>query len=201
MSLTVVTARKVKRSFAEMVEAWMPATLAEVCRVELGEYDPEVYKAPVGYANLPDQDAMMMNDDQFPMVAVTSPGLAEVFRDEDGAYSAKWLLNLFVLVRDESFEKVSDSVALYTAALRMTACQHRVSISGAKKAVLRQEQYDVIDTSGNRTLGGGRVEVTVEVQGIMDDTTPASTPPEAPDFEWPDDETAETVNVAVDSLD
>lgn len=178
----------------------MPATLAEVCRVE--GHDPTRFPKPLTYAELPDEEPLREGRfDQLPALAIIVQGLTGApQRDSDGEHLAPFLVRVAYVARGEDWEDTADTGGVYAVAIRLALCQHRPEIPGARKPAWRNERYDVAEIGQARTLALGWVEAELWVSGVLDDDAGPAVPPEDP-YDFEDEPTVETVGVTVEELD
>lgn len=197
----VVSARALRIGVQALLEKWTPAVLAELVRRETGAaYGPKAWPAPRTYRRLPvdDDEAFALAGDQFPMVAVTSPGLSDdAERDGDGRHQAIWWIHAIVLVRGQTWDDTADRVGLYTASLRAAAVRERVPVDGAGRLRWARERYDAVGARDGRTLGAGVVTFRLPVGDVLDDDSGPLEPPAGPEFAWPDDPISDSASVDV----
>lgn len=192
------SAHTVREGLKTHLQAWLPSTLATACR--LHGLEPDALPLPKTWKVLATRDAMVA--DQLPALFVTSPGAApDAEQDGDGDVGATWRLQTFIIVREQDFETVARDVAIYALAVRLAAVQHPTLGGIAIGVDWAGETYDVIDPTAGRTLGGGRVDLDVQVETAHNVLDGPAIPPADPYAVPPDDPTVATADVVDDHLD
>lgn len=181
----MVSATELRRELLATMQKWFPPVLAQLSRQEGQGID--YLPPPQTYRRLPDFTAL--TDDQSPMCIVTSPGtVTEPHRDEGGQWMAQWRLNVFVVVRDESYEAVADKLGLYLVAAQIIGLQHGLSEMWHQPFRLAQTTLNELDTSDARTIGAGMVSFIVPIADMVSDIAGPIDLEEvgpAPEFEVP----------------
>jgi hypothetical protein len=188
-----------------MLKRWMPAVCGQLS-IQAGHREVDSrgrawLRPPRTYKMLPNFDAL--NEDQSPMVVVTSAGtVGDAQRDAYGHWSAIWNINVFIVVRAQSYEETADKLAWYLTAARIITLQH--GIEGFWHEPLRYEGEELanLDSTDARTIGAGQVSFTLRMDDIVSDQPQVESPPtNAPFYEIPPPPRITTTLVDVEKED
>ena len=154
-----VTATDVRTALMETLKDYLPAALVALA-AEKG-LAVGALPQPRSWVRLP--DFTKLADHQSPTVVVTSPGLeGEPKGEYDGAYTARWRVRAFVVIRGRSYDEVADRVGHYTAAIRNAVLAHaRLDGAMAEWTTWVDETYAELAVDNARTIGAGSVGFVV----------------------------------------
>lgn len=197
----IVTVGAVRRAVETTLQEWLPSVLAAAARAEGRDPDdPEQHQPIRSWRRLP--DIRTAHDDQLPSVSVASGGLAEEAEDQgDGTYRAVWGIVVSVHVRGNDHEDTADRVGYYAAAIRTALAQHGDLGGVAASTVWLAEDYALSEPNATRNLGGGFVEFTVAIEGVLDIYAGPAEPPLDPSTPNPDLPEVEDTTVIEHHLD
>lgn len=146
--------------------------------------------------------------DQLPACIVMSPGIDGEPVKESGTYTAWWSLAVAVVVSAKDKKATRELVELYTAAVRACLLQHpslpafdpedqKMKTGPCAGIEWVDESYDDADESGSRTLGAGRIIVSVKVEDVLNVYAGLSNPTHNPESPLPDPVTITEAHVDV----
>lgn len=171
--MTLVTGDQVKWAALATLQEHLPTHLASTLPL-VNAYLPEAQQLAAPAAPNPWvrnwqrlADFRALDAAQSPSVVVTTAGITEEpERDDEGNYQAKWLVMAYAVVREQSFERTSAMVGLYTAAIRECLAVHPLQGLVSKRRWVA-ELYNELDADDSRTIGGGRVDFEVTVGDVL----------------------------------
>lgn len=160
----IVTGADVEAAALATLQLWMTTYLAEIER-QTGR-SPHALP-PIRSWEIID-DLARWPEDQVPAIVLASPGLAgEPQKGGDGTYQATWHLIVAVIASGRDRGSSRSLAQAYGAAVRTLLLQ-QPSLGGFATAVeWIGERYDVLTSEVARTLAGGRLEFTVDVDDVV----------------------------------
>lgn len=203
----IVSFDQVEREVAAQLSTWMPTYVAELERQR--GLAPGYFEGDLEYVAA--SDFGRFSEDRLPCVVIVCPGLTDrPVRDGDGVYRCTFavLVGIFASALDRD---TSDEAAkAYGACIRTIMVQRpRVGELDAGGVKWVGERYDDVDADDTRTLAGGAVSFTIEVDDVASTFAgpmtplegPAATPATDPYTPLPDDPTATTWTLDVHHTD
>lgn len=179
----IIDANAVETAVRDTLELWMPTYIAEVERQYPDTWDTGELNTQVWYVAAHQFDRF--NEDSLPAVIVICPGLADrPVRDADGSHLCVFGLAVGVVAGSIDRDETDAAVKAYGAAVR--ACLLQQSMLGdlnADGVTWLGEQYDELPYEQSRSMVGGRITFTVQVDDVVTKAAgplQTSTPPVDP---------------------
>lgn len=189
----IVSADQVEEAVRDTLRRWMPTYIAEVERQR--GWEPGFLNPAIWYHAAHQFDRF--NEDALPAVIVICPGLADrPTRDADGVYLCRFGLAVGIVGGAIDRDETDEAVKAYGAAVR--ACllqQSALGDFGADGIVWLGESYDELPMEDSRTLIGGRLSFTLDVDDVVTKLAgpvQTTTPPVDPYVEPPAEQTVQT---------
>jgi hypothetical protein len=201
----IVTGEEVSKKVIEFIQRWSPAYIAEIGRRnEFNGKNDDGTDQPtlspfMSFAARAQEDKNV--EEQTPACTVVVPGLAdEPRRAGDGKHSAKWAAAVLIIVSGRDEESTARGVRLYCAAVRAMFVQHPDIDGFASSTDWVDEDYDALDFENSRTLQGGRVDLVIEVNAVVDSAAGPIEPPDDPTEDPGDFDRFQTTNLTTRRL-
>lgn len=190
----LVGAGDVQDAVEATVRLWLPSYLAEVARRDGREAG--ALPAFLSYTRLLDIEDLPQAS-QIPACVIVCPGTGDIVRHGTGRHDAEFAVGVGAVVAADTRDHAERLAKLYTLALRALLVQHPTLGNFASGVWWEGDSYSPLPVS-DRILHGGSIQVTVAVEGVLDDSWRATVPPEdatADPGPWP---TVEYVSVTVE---
>lgn len=183
----------VQAAVQETLEEWIETYLAVVERAK--GLDPKSMELPASYVQKDDGALNKRPEDELPCVAILCPGTAgDPTMDGSGLYTARWVVNVAVIVTSGDQDFVSDYAKFYAAAIRAALVQNGSLGGFAKTTVWRGERNDDLRPEDDRTMAAGTNVFEVMVPDVVQRGAGLKAPPAKP-YEESELPTVESVEV------
>lgn len=190
----IVTGADVEDWTMDLMKRWFSTYLSEIERQH--DVVAGTWQRPRAWVLAPSLDKWP--EDQLPAVLLVSVGVEpRPPMRGDGRYRARFTMGAACVCSARTQEDSHRMSMMYVAALRALLIQ-RPSLDGHAAGVeLLDENYDWLEYDDIRTLASGQAIFSVEVEDVTTARAGPTTADVPDDDPWPDDPTADLVEVLV----
>lgn len=164
----IVLPQHVKNAVAATIRAYLETYLAEVERQE--GLDPRTLPVPSEGAYLTRDDDRLEREpeDDGPTVIIMTPGTAATPAvDGDGAYRARWPVNIAVVAEARDQNSTSDLAGYYAGAVRALLVQQGSLMGFANGTTWKGERYGALPADASESIATAINVFEVDISDVV----------------------------------